>query len=159
MNNLKDRILDLMKVQNLTQRQFAEMIHISPASLSSIVNNRSNPTFKHVEAILKNIPHVNSRWLTLGEGEMFLPQAQMGDNIAAEGDSESLEGTLFANPSIPSPTPQEVATVEQPPVQAEKKAAAPIIKEVKVVETKIRKITEIRVFYEDQTWETFVPQK
>jgi hypothetical protein len=31
--------------------------------------------------------------------------------------------------------------------------------EVKTIDKPQRRITEIRVFYDDQTWETFVPQK
>ena len=31
--------------------------------------------------------------------------------------------------------------------------------EVKIADKPQRKVMEIRVFYDDQTWETFVPQK
>ena len=34
-----------------------------------------------------------------------------------------------------------------------------IIKEVQIVDAPKRNITEIRIFFDDQTWETFVPQK
>ena len=30
---------------------------------------------------------------------------------------------------------------------------------VKIIDKPIRQITEIRIFYNDQTWETFVPKK
>ena len=31
--------------------------------------------------------------------------------------------------------------------------------EVKIVDKPMRKVTEIRVYYDDQTWESFVPSK
>ncbi len=159
MTNLKERILELMRVKNLTQQQFADMIKISPASLSSIFNDRTKPTLKHVNAIMESFPTISPTWLLSGAGEMFV-----GGADANEEEKDPLEGTLFYEPK-PTPTPSEpepqrtVATEKPDPQKRETKPVAPIVKEVKVVETRLRQITEIRIFYDDQTWETFIPKK
>lgn len=48
---------------------------MSPASLSSIFNGRTNPTNNHVQAIHRAFPVVNVSWLMFGEGDMFVPPA------------------------------------------------------------------------------------
>ncbi len=157
MNDLKERILQLMKVKNLTQQQFAELIKISPASLSSIFNDRTKPTLKHVTAILESFPSVNTTWLINGIGEMFTSGGESSE------EEDPLEGTLFYNPEVASPTPPVALTTKTgekgESSKREVKTVAPPVKEVKVLETRTRQITEIRIFYDDQTWETFMPKK
>lgn len=41
---MKDRIRKVMESQQMTQQEFADFIHISPASLSSIFTGRTRPT-------------------------------------------------------------------------------------------------------------------
>ena len=48
---MKDRIRDLMESLHKSQQEFAQMIEMSPASLSSIFNGRTKPTLTIVEAI------------------------------------------------------------------------------------------------------------
>ncbi len=165
MTSLKDRIMELIKVMDVTQRQFAEMTEISPASLSSIINDRTNPTLNHVYAITGKLPYVNPSWLLTGQGDMFLYDPEAVEEDVSEKADDSLEGSLFAPVGDISPTPaakkekkEEKKEEKVSPVQEETKASEPIIKEVKVVETRVRQITEIRIFYDDQTWETFIPK-
>ena len=48
---MKERIKQIMESQHMTQQTFAQFIQISPASLSSIFNDRTKPTLAIVEAI------------------------------------------------------------------------------------------------------------
>ena len=38
---MKDRIRKVMESQNMTQQEFADFVHISPASLSSVFTGRT----------------------------------------------------------------------------------------------------------------------
>ena len=67
---MKDRIKKLMESQNMNQQSFASYIGISTASLSSILQERTRPTLKTVEAICGKFPNVSLSWLISGEGEM-----------------------------------------------------------------------------------------
>ncbi len=72
---MKDRIRKIMELANLSQQEFAARLEMSPASLSSIFNGRTNPTNNHVQAIHRAFPVVNVSWLMFGEGDMFVPPA------------------------------------------------------------------------------------
>ncbi|MCD8306407.1 MAG: helix-turn-helix domain-containing protein [Prevotella sp.] len=161
MKNLKDRIRELMTVLGLTRQQFCEQTLISPASLSNIFNEKSKPTINHVNAILEAFPAVNPIWLLNGRGEMFLSD----DDAARQTGSENVAGEPlmidFDNPAPRAPmmVKREKPKPEpdaEPPVQKGEDAAP---REEKTVEIRTRQITEIRIFYDDQTWETFVPKR
>lgn len=155
---MKDRIRLVMENQHQTQKVFANFIGMSEGALSSIFNGRTKPTLNIVEAIKNKIPKISTDWLLFGRGEMFEkdPSSELNiedqtstshpsfsaDTVINEGQRSvtpsSSEPTFFGQQPLPAPQPKEV---------------------IKIVEKKPRKITEIRVFYDDQTWETFVPEK
>lgn len=158
--DMKDRIRELMQSQNLTQQAFAQQLGISPASLSSIFQARTRPTLTHVDAIMKSYPNVNLEWLLYGEGSMFKDGKQAGlleTVVAHDGVTEpSLnfdDGPALAFTDEPSPTPQQGHGGMQNQAPVKEKEI------IKYVDKPQRKITEIRIFYDDQTWETFVPKK
>ncbi len=70
----------------MTQQEFAARLDISPASLSSIFNGRTNPTNNHVQAIHRAFPNININWLLFGEGDMLL--SPMPGNGATEGQKD-----------------------------------------------------------------------
>ena len=154
---MKDRIRQLMLHQHMSQQAFADILGLSPASLSSIFNDRTKPTLNHVDAIKKRFPTVNLDWLLYGNGSMFL------DDEHGEGES-STEKTPFTgetqldfgateagHPALNFDAPATPKTAYHAP-KAERTV-------VQYVEKPQRQITEIRIFFDDQTWETFVPKK
>lgn len=161
---MKDRIRQIMESQHMTQQVFAEFIGQSPATLSSIFNDRTRPTLNIVEAIKKKIPNISTDWLMFGSGDMYLPQNPSSEGVQNQAETVS-DGTLqFQNPMLDfaassSPTPQN--GVQQPQNFNSVKSTRLDFgaNEVKTIDKHQRRITEIRVFYDDQTWETFVPQK
>ncbi len=154
---MKDRIRQIMESQHMTQQVFAEFIGMSPASLSSIFNDRTKPTLNIVEAIKRKIPDISTDWLMFGTGEMFkktTPEAESGQN----GD-QFAQGTLFDSefmaPSRPNFAPQTVTNSNGVrPTHLENQ-----IENIKKADFHQRKVTEIRVYYDDQTWESFTPSK
>ena len=148
----------------MTQQVFADYIGQSPATLSSIFNGRTRPTLNIVEAIKKKIPDISTDWLMFGSGDMYLseyPTENPSQNSAALGGDSQLfpQNPMIDFDASPSPTPQ--FTPSQPLNSNSVKSTRPEIirEEVKFVDKPQRRITEIRVFYDDQTWETFIPQK
>ena len=178
---MKDRIKKVMESQHMTQQEFADFIHISPASLSSIFTGRTRPTIATVEAIKSSLPDVSTDWLLFGTGSMFLPTSS---GSSAEGTGpESAAGTTaspiinkvsaasepvldFGADSFPSSAPLQgegkgaVVSTRQNSSSAYLRGDLPMEqKAVKNIDIPQRTITEIRIFYSDQTWETFVPKK
>lgn len=159
---MKDRIRQLMESQHMTQQVFAQFLEMSPASLSSIFNDRTRPTLNIVEAIKKKIPNVNTDWLMFGVGEVYMKTDEHGtSNEVSQGAGElglfdvpdTSVGTLnFDTPRFDN-HPSQPAPLQQHQRKNE------VLQEVKIVERQQRKVTEIRVYYDDLTYETFVPSK
>jgi DNA-binding XRE family transcriptional regulator len=167
--------MQVMKAKGMTQQEFAKTTGISPAGLSNIFNGRTNPTYGHLSKIHESFRDINVNWLFFNEGEMFNAPTPN----SAEG--EAVESGATQGGSLPS-GPQEDATVvgysdgmeyssgsgktiensrSAHPLSG---AGEPIptretIREiVKYTDKPQRKITEIRIFFDDGTYETFGPK-
>ena len=161
---MKDRIRQIMESQHMTQTVFAQFIGMSPASLSSIFNERTKPSINIVEAIRKKIPDINLEWLMFGSGSMYTDT-----KTAVASPTESslpVQDSLFdfsdPTPSVPEPSSsipenRAPAAVISNSVKSTHLNSSRI--EVKNIDKPQRRVTEIRVFYDDQTWESFVPAK
>ncbi len=130
-----------MESLHLTQQEFAERTQIGAATLSNIFNDRTRPTLNVVELIKKNIPNISTDWLLLGTGSMYV------ENETA--------------PTSPVPPSQDAQNPSLPfadfvPSHARPESVEP---QPKVIEKPQRRVTEIRVYYDDQTWESFLPSK
>jgi transcriptional regulator with XRE-family HTH domain len=161
---MKDRIRQIMESQHMTQQVFADFIGLAPATLSSIYNERTRPTLSVVEAIKKKIPNISIDWLMFGSGEMYMsPPAPVNSLFPAEdrgqNGSQSMQNPMLDFDQPLTPTPQQ--GVQTPYSFNSVKSTRPEIirEEVKIVDKPQRRVKEIRVFYDDQTWETFVPEK
>lgn len=175
---MKDRIRKVMESQNMTQQEFADFVHISPASLSSVFTGRTRPTLAIVEAIKGALPDISTDWLMFGSGNMWLSENTYYNNVSAgaeQGETEGgssvsnpphrdmgggasavldFGGVLPAGSASPS-SPSNGSYMSQSGVSDIRF----MNNVVKNNDTKQRTITEIRIFFSDQTWETFVPKK
>ena len=161
---MKDRIRQLMEAQNMTQQSFATFVDMAPATLSSILNERTKPTLNTVEAIRAKFPNISIDWLMFGNGTMFVDDAKENDasstpreGMAGEqtlnfGDTESVAENVSYNAAQQRSGNGVAARSQQVAIQ-------PVRTDVVYKEKECRRITEIRVFYDDQTWESFVPKK
>ncbi len=146
---MKDRIRAIMEDKKMTQQSFANFIELSTATLSSIFNGRTNPTLKMVEAIRNKVPNININWLLFGEGEMYVEKNNDGETSLPKEENQS-EGLLNFDP-----TPnQSLGKILNP--SSNFGAAIPV---TSFQEKPQRKVTEIRVFFDDLTYETFFPEK
>ena len=147
----------------MTQQVFADYIGLAPATLSSIFNGRTRPTLNVVEALKRKIPNINFDWLMLGVGPMYIDQS-INEAAAEPADDHQELRPRIENPMLdfdqsPSPTPQSapqrvafVNSVRSTRQETERE-------DLKIIDKPQRKVIEIRVFYDDQTWDTFVPAK
>ena len=73
---MREKLLNLMKEENLTSSRLAELLGIQPSGISHILKGRNNPSLDFIQKILRRFPQVNPDWLILGEGEMYRPQRE-----------------------------------------------------------------------------------
>ena len=145
---MKDRIKLIMESQHMTQQAFSKFTGISAAVLSGIFTRRTKPTINQVEAIRKKIPNISLAWLLFGEGSMYDTERQDVLEIQheapaptlSEGNGETHEGKTKKNNG-------QGLTDKENTISGQKK-----------IDILKRRITEIRVFYDDNTYEAFVPK-
>ena len=144
----------------MTQQVFADYIGLAPATLSSIFNGRTRPTLNVVEALKKKIPNISIDWLMFGSGDMYLNQVanpQSDQPVSERGIFD--QSPMLDFEQNPIDTPQNVGQMVQNHASIKNSRLEPIRDEVKILDKPQRKVIEIRVFYDDQTWDTFVPMK
>lgn len=177
---MKDRIHEIMTHLGLSQQDFAARLDLSSSSISNIFNGRTNPTIMHVNAIHRAFPQINEKWLLFGEGEMIedenVAPSPMGEiTIIDDDDDDGVLGNLFEQKETVPPTPSSrmagkgnagaVARPRQRPsnsFEEKEKRGSQTDEEnefevVKNLDKIMRRVKEIRVFYDDNTYETFVP--
>lgn len=154
---MKDRIKQLMESQHMTQQTFSDFIGISSASLSSIFNGRTKPTLNTVEAIRSKFTTINLEWLMYGVGSMFRDDNPADAGTDTSGMKSGSEPMIDFDNASPAPAysgfgnagGQNVNRTQQNNIRTE----------LKYIDKPQRQITEIRIFFDDQTYESFVPKK
>ena len=149
----------------MTQQVFAQFIDMSPASLSSIFNGRTKPTLNIVEAIKRKIPDINTNWLLFGTGDMYESAPDGGSPESGEVQGDDVEPALdFGSDDFPAPAQASggakshvSANHSHNGVRNTRQEA--VREEIKYIDKPQRKVVEIRVYYDDLTYETFVPAK
>ena len=149
---MKDRIMQIMQKTGLSNAEFAEKIGISTSSLSHILTERNKPSLDVVMRIHKAYPNININWLLYGEDTMekVFPQPEnvdlfsqllsdVNDRNAPSAYKENKEGYLVKK--------MEYRSKEMPR------------EEIKYIEKPQPKITEIRIFFDNGTFQIFKPDK
>ena len=144
----------------MTQQVFADYIGLAPATLSSIFNGRTRPTLNVVEALKKKIPNISTDWLMFGSGEMYQNTPENSTSTPSTSENGIFDQSPMLdfdqNPSVP---PQNMVQMTQNPAIINKSRPEIVREDIKILDKPQRKVMEIRVFYDDQTWDTFVPVK
>ncbi len=146
---MKDRINKLMKLTGKTQKDFAEELCIAQATLSGIFKGTTKPSANIVSSIHERFPEISINWLMFGEGSMYVTEQVTETPLTS---SASTSGAM-AEPATP--------TADHPDLFSTPVLVSPqptVLREmVKYIDKPQRRITEIRVFYDDGTYETFQP--
>ena len=149
---MKDRIYKIMQKEGLTNAEFADKLGISNSSLSHIFSGRNNPSLDVVMRIHKACPYVNLNWLLYGEGDM---EAAGPDISGFSLATQTPENPEFAD-KLPTDSEfdREIRSDNHvfPPKES-------VVEKIKYIEKPHPKITEIRIFFDNGTFEVFKPEK
>ncbi|MBO4851366.1 MAG: helix-turn-helix transcriptional regulator [Prevotella sp.] len=148
---MKDRIRLIMESQKMNAGTFAKFVGISSSSLSNVFNGRTNPTLSMVMSIHEQFPEISYPWLLEGKGDMYangLPQPTSPEQVATPAKEARMpkeeKADIKAKPATNKARPTELGLAFD--FQDEKKA-----------DKANSLITEIRVFFDDLHYESFVP--
>ena len=149
---MKDRILQIMQKEGLSNVEFAEKLGISTSSLSHIFSGRNKPSLEVVMRIHKACPYINLNWLLYGDGEM--------EETTSSISHVDLFTQMPENREIPAEEPAGADFRKENPSGSPVYAPKEIVREeVKYIEKPHPKITEIRIFFDNGTYEVFKPEK
>lgn len=147
--DIKDRIKELMEYEQLTAAAFAESIGVAQATISHTLGDRNKyPSTDFIMRLHERYKYINLNWLLTGNGEML-----SDSNNLSSPDSDY---PLFNDSPTANPTVESVA------IELSTSTETGATKEMSQDETPCRaakKITEIRVFFDDNTYEIFKPEK
>jgi transcriptional regulator with XRE-family HTH domain len=152
--DIKDRIKIIMDKENILSGAFAETVGVQQSTLSHILNGRNNPSLDVIIKIHQKYNYINIEWLLYGTGDMT-------NNVQSTAMSKKeKEPSLFAN-NLPfnnknnEPHKPESRKELASPQSIEIPIKETIKQEIKYIEMPARKITEIRIFFDDNTFEIF----
>ena len=141
---MKARIEAIIQKTGLTSSQFAKVVGIKQAALSHVLNGVNNPSLNLVMKIHQAYPSINLEWLLYGTGEMGSLENNPSPN------DEINDNSLFTDSefqSAESSTNSEITKVESAPTER-----------IRYIERPPKKIVEMRIFYDDGTFETLIPK-
>lgn len=183
---MKDRVRMIMDHFEMKQKDFANELCVAEATISNVYKGKTQVTNNLVQAIHQAFPGININWLMFGEGEMLLPLPDGGGKagaMGAAGGSSAASGTsfgaaeaigqnvgfsdfdepsLFSTPSAQMGAPQSASApnaqaYRTPQVELQLMETLTQLKNATMAEKPVRKIKEIRVFFDDGTFEAFAP--
>lgn len=171
---MKDRVKQIQDHYKLSQKQFAAELGVAEATISSVYRGRTAPTNNLIQAVHTAYPAVNVNWLMFGEGNMLLPLTpETAVGIPPSDDTVSGMGAgIGQNVGFQSgemPSLFDAPAAQNPPANAQNTgdfSALPTglqiaellskLKNTNEVDKPVRKIKEIRVFFDDGTFEAFI---
>lgn len=152
--SIKDRFKMIMDREKLTAGAFAESIGVAQATISHILGPRNKyPSTEVILRLHQRYSDINLEWLLTGQGNM--------SNNPDLPESDDFDYPLFAeNSENPSNGSKESENRKEMTLGMPQKEPKEIVKqEIIYKERPLRKITEIRIFFDDNTYETFKPEK
>lgn len=154
---MKDRIEYIMQNKGLTPSQFAKIIGIKQASLSHILTGRNNPSLDVIMKINQTFPEINLEWLLYGKGEMeCMDNKPRTENLTEKNMQQNKTNyisDLFAT------TESQNQTIGEEPSTILNNNVTKETENYKYIEIPPKKITEVRIFYNDGTYEILVPSR
>ncbi len=168
---MKERLIQLLDLEQLTPSKFADIIGVQRSSISHVISGRNKPSFDFLQKTLKAFPGLNASWLMLGEGTMY---EQMG---------RSISGNLFDSPIETQEPPEAHISSDEEPYKDPEPAAAPLPEEPEqqsrpvssasadepeipvpaealqhaVAAGSEKRIVQVMIIYEDDTFKTITP--
>lgn len=157
---IKDRVKIIMEREKIPPRVFAETIGVQQSTLSHILNDRNKPSLDFVTKVHQTYNYVNLEWLLYGKGQMWNDETD-STNKNETSLSREQPPSLFDENAINSSINMNASENRKDfAIESEENRPKEIVKqEIRYIERPTRKITEIRIFFDDNTYETFKPEK
>jgi transcriptional regulator with XRE-family HTH domain len=173
---MKNRLQQIMEREGLNPSKFAESIGIKRSAMSHYMTGRNDPGVDVLRKIYEKFPYVNLDWLLNGNGEMMQENGAREQKLLETPSNRPRQLGIFSEPES-TPATEIVSPPAAPVVQPQPVPPPEYRKETRVTATRnyskqpstehimmaqkgdSRSVSKIVLFYSDDTFETFIPEK
>lgn len=165
-----NRIQEILKRYNLTAARFADQLDVPRSTISHILSERNKPSLEFIQKVLEHYPDIRTNWLIKGEGTIFGKEMDLFSELDSKHEQVLSEETErdkkeeefpVEKPAEPDINREEVnqdnlrkeTTTPEGPDIINNQANTP----QKNVFPGKRKIVRLIAFYENNTFEEFLP--
>ena len=129
----QERIQYIIEQEGITQADFARQTEINTSTLSHVLTGRNKASLNVLRKVVQAYPRYNAAWVMSGKGDPL-------------STSEDSEPCLFPHSMQPHPPISEAPShLSQSSITA---SPVPVPK---------RQVTKVIIYYDDSTFETFLP--
>lgn len=149
-DEIRQRISQVMELKNMDRTTFAQAIGMSQSNLSHLLGGRNDPSLNTILQVHDAFPEIDIDWLIYGKGN--------GPAFSANNTVQDLD--IFDQTTKGSDTSdsREAADTSRPQHSIGDERQHIIERHhVEYIEKPQRKIVEIRIFYDDNTFDVFFP--
>ncbi|MDE7437963.1 MAG: helix-turn-helix domain-containing protein [Muribaculaceae bacterium] len=167
-DNVAIRLKGFMDAMELTNSQFADQCGIPRPTLSQLLTGRNKKISDVlVGQIHSAFPRLSVLWLLFGEGDMLVPDPN-STSLPSEGDdlfTEEFTNAINDTDKLKYSNLKGLTEVKNTPQSAVNNLNNLDLKnlelqrEIEKMRKNPRKVTQIMVYYDDSTFETFYPGK
>ena len=68
---MKERIRQIINLENLTHSEFARVLGVQRSNISHILAGRNKPSIDFIHKLLTNFTNIDADWLIMGKGSMY----------------------------------------------------------------------------------------
>ena len=170
----KEKIELIIQEKHLNNTQFCNEVCIAPGTLSHILSGRTQPTLNILRSIVQAFPEINPAWLFYDQEPMYknsdspTPENEESDHTNLNNSKEDVAS--FDDGQLPlfASAPTSVAQPTPPPTVGARRSSSPspalvttlnvqdiVAETLKQQQKPPRKVVEVRIFFDDGTYETF----
>lgn len=166
---MKERLIQLLDLEQLSPSKFADLIGVQRSSISHIISGRNKPSFDFLQKTLRAFPGLNASWLLMGEGTMYEQMGRrasgnlfdspepMEDAIQEHVPENQPEEAPISPSEVPkSGTPMPGIDAHLTAEQTDREEISPKDPDIKPSGKEKRQIVQVMVIYDDDTFRTFM---
>lgn len=170
--DIHERISFVMNQENLTAKEFAEILDVQRSSISHLVSGRNKPSIDFLYKFIESFPKYNVVWLITGVGEIlntsFHEKSDKSTGSYNSGATKIIQHTLFEEDNknetidniikeknIDTETENREILIEEKDIKQEEKD---VVTNVNLA-TKSKYIERVVIFYSDGTFDSYTENK
>jgi DNA-binding XRE family transcriptional regulator len=157
MTDKKERIIEIMTYKKLSPSQFADEVDIERSTVSHITTNRNKPSMRVCEKILARFTDINPDWLLFGKGSMTINQPMPPRTLFSSTTTTGIPQKTPETKPTPQPVDENRRNMGVQRTETDAKPANPPV--VIIEKSEPKNISKIIIYYTDNTFETFIPEK